>query len=876
MTDRLNDNEIIDNAAEAIRAEKIDDATARRITTAVKDRLGIGGDAQRPLTSCEDFQAEIPAYVAGTLTDARALLVGDHTRECVPCRRFLMEARGGTRQLSPRVSSTSRTAAWSRPILRAAAAILILLGGVAAVRVTGDIVADRSLRASVQDIDGSLQLVARYSTQSLEPDAQIRSRQVLRTAAGSGAMIRIADGSLVEMNERSELELRASRRGTTIDLARGNIIVHAADQGGKQLFVATNDCLVAVKGTIFAVDHGLKGSRVSVIEGAVEVREGSSSAYLRPGDQITTGDRLRRVPLEEHIAWSRDAATHKALIRELSELRRVIAEAVDTAPPRTSTFLLDLAPGDTLLYAAMPNISGDLDEARAAFYERLASSEVLAQWWQEQVVAHGVDEKIDELLDRLQPIGEALGAEAVITVPQSVIHGQEAFLFMAELDDPASFSDLLATVVEEANSEVEDHTIAVVVDNPLTGSPDAAEVFFWVEGRLFAATGSFVALEELAHRLDDPARRSFVGSPLHTQLADTYATGVSWLLAADLAAAIEEGTTGMSEEDAASMDRLGLLDATTVVIERHRDGEWYATNAEVRFSEDRRGVMAWLAEPAPMGSLEFVSPEAYVIASTVTKDAVDMFDDFFEFVSAQDQTTTDELRVFQQLIGLDLREDLAATIGGEATFALDGPMLPVPSWKLIVEVYDPDTLLHTLERAVSLVNTQLVADGQSALVFEASDVGGRDYYTLSRNGFDGQAVFAALDGYLLVAPSRALIEQSISYRDSGVNVVASTMFRDLLPDNGFTDCSALIYRDLGSLLDAIPPEALGHLEFVDALSDGLGQGLVCVFGEPDRITASATGGSLVGLASTLGLCGAEIADKRVIEEIEKAEAVSSL
>jgi hypothetical protein len=875
MTDRLNDNELIKRAAKEISGEKIDDATARRITAAVKNRLGIGGDAQRPLTSCEDFQAEIPAYVAGTLTDGRALLVGDHTRECVPCRRFLMEARGGTRQLSPR-ASTSKTATWSRPILRVAAAVFILLGGFAAVRVTGDIVADRSLRASIQDIDGSLQLVAGSSTRTLEPDVEIRSRQVLRTAAGSGAMIRTADGSLVEMNERSELELRASRRGTTIDLARGNIIVHAANQGGKQLFVATNDCLVAVKGTIFAVDHGLKGSRVSVIEGAVEVREGSSSAFLRPGDQITTGDRLRRVPLEEHIAWSRDAATHKALIRELSELRRVIAEAVDTAPPRTSTFLLDLAPGDTLLYAAMPNISGDLDEARTAFYERLASSEVLAQWWQDQVVAHGVDEKIDELLDRLQPIGEALGAEAVVTVPHSVVHGQEAFLFMTELDDPASFSDLLTTVVEEANSEVDDHTVAVLVDDPLTGSPGAAEVYFWVEGRLFAATGSFATLEELARRLEDPAQRSFVGSPLHDQLTEIYAQGVSWLLAADLAAAIAEGTTGMSEEDTASMDRLGLLDATTVVIERHRDGEWYATNAEVRFSESRRGIMAWLAEPAPMGSLEFVSPDAYVIASAVTKDAVEMFDDFFDFVSAQDQTASEEFRVFQQLIGLDLREHFAATFGGEATFALDGPMLPVPSWKLIVEVYDPDTLFHTLERAVSLVNTQRAADGQPELVFEASEVGERTYYTLSREGIDGQAVLTALDGYLLVAPSRALIEQSISYRDSGVSVIASTMFRDLLPDNGFTDCSALVYRDLGSLLDAIPPEALGDLEFADALSDGLDHGLVCVFGEPDRITASATGGSLVGLASTLGLCGAEMAEKHMIEEIDQAEAVSSL
>jgi ferric-dicitrate binding protein FerR (iron transport regulator) len=875
MTERPNDYDMIDRAAEEIRADRIDDATARRITDAVKDRLGIGGDAQRPLTSCEDFQAEIPAYVAGTLSDARALLVGDHTRGCVPCRRFLMEARGGVTEVSPRVSP-SLSASWSRPFLRVAAAIILILGGVGAVRLSGDLIANRSLRASVQDIDGSLQLVARNATQGLAAEDEIRSRQVLRTAANSGAMIRIADGSLVEMNERSEIALRASRRGTTIDLARGNIIVHAADQGDKQLFVATDDCEVAVKGTIFAVDHGLKGSRVSVIEGAVEVREGSSSAYLRPGDQVTTGDRLRRVPLEENIAWSRDAAKHKALLRELSELRRVIAEAIDTAPPRTSTFLLDLAPGDTLLYAAMPNISEDLDEARSAFYERLASSEVLAEWWQEQVVAHGIDGEIDELLDRLHPIGEALGSEAVVTVPQSVIHGQETFLFMAEVDDPSSFRDLLATLVEEANAQSEDHTAVILVEDPLSGFTGDAEAFFGVEGKLFAAAGSFAELQALARRVDDPAERSFVGSSLHDQLAETYANGVSWLLAADLAAAIAEGTTTMPEEDAQAMDRLGLLDATTVVIERHRDGEWYATNAEIRFSEDRHGIMAWLAEPAPMGSLEFVSPEAYVIASAVTKDAEEMFDDFLEFIATQDQESLEELHLFQGAIGLDLRADLAATLGGEATFALDGPVLPVPSWKLIVEVYDPGTLFHTLEQAVGLINTKLSAEGEAILVLESSEAGGRTYHTLSREANEGQAVFAAVDGYLLVAPSRALIEQAISYRDSGVNVVASTVFRDLLPDNGFADCSSLVYRDLGSLLAAIPPEAIGELEFADALSDGLDQGLVCVFAEADRITAAATGGSLVGLASTLGLCGAEMAEKHVIEKMEEGEAVSSL
>ena len=119
----------------------------------------------------------------------------------------------------------------------------------------------------------------------------------------------------------------------------------------------------------------------------------------------------------DEIAWSRDAATHTALLREHNQLRRVVAEAVDHQPPRTSTVLLDLAPDDTMVYAAMPNLADDLEAAREAFYERLDDSAALSEWWREQVTANGIDAKIEELLDRLQPLGEAIGAEAVVTVP---------------------------------------------------------------------------------------------------------------------------------------------------------------------------------------------------------------------------------------------------------------------------------------------------------------------------------------------------------------------------------------------------------------------------------------------------------------------------
>ncbi|MEJ2189753.1 MAG: hypothetical protein P8Y93_10140, partial [Acidobacteriota bacterium] len=483
--------------------------------------------------------------------------------------------------------------------------------------------------------------------------------------------------------------------------------------------------------------------------------------------------------------------------------------------------------------------------------------------------------EINEVLDRLQPIGEAIGDELVVAVPRSSIDTGTGPLFLAVLDDPTTFRGLLEAEIERANAEDGDQPAVVLLSDPLPAEPPSAEVLLWIHGDVFAATSEIEGLRALAARLDDPTARDFVGTDLHDRLATEYAEGVSWLLGVDLEAAMDSALADQPPEEVETMRSLGLLDATTLVLERHRDGEWYATDAEVQFDGPRRGVMAWLADPAPMGSLEFISPNAYLAAGAVTSDGARMFDDILAVLAERDPRAVFVLQLVENRLGIDLREDFFATLGGEGAIALDGPVLPKPSWKVIVEVYDPDTLFHALEQVVTEVNVELAAAGKPELVLNSDDAGGRVYYTLGMQGEGLQAVFTAVDGYLVFAPSRALIEQAIDYRDSGVNLVGSGAFRSLLPESEFTNCSAIVYRDLETLQNTIPQEMWENIGVAEALTDGLSKGLVCVFAEDDRLQLSATGGSLLGMGSVLALPMAAAEEMKSQADQPGAEPVSS-
>jgi ferric-dicitrate binding protein FerR (iron transport regulator) len=758
------------------------------------------------IRGCRDFHSLIPAYLAGELSPARALLLEDHTRECLTCRRAVKEARSGHSEPAPaaaRGSAAVRSIAsrWRSPLgglTMALAATLALAVGLGVFALVVELATGGADMASVEAVQGDLYRIDGAGVVPVAAGAAVGEGDDIRTAKGSSAVLRLADGSRIEMNERAGLALDAGWRGNIIELDRGQVIVQAAPQRPRRLYVATGDALVSVTGTIFSVNHGTKGSRVSVIEGEVRVAQARGESVLHAGDQVTTHESVERVPIGREIAWSRDRAAYAALLEDLGTLGREIDARLGWPGLRTSTRLLDLAPAGTMVWVGLPNLAANLGETQRTLDERLAENELLREWWSQTMATPESEARFRELIGRVESFGRHLGDEVAVAVTT------EGPVGLAEVGNPAALRGVLEDEVARVAAEEGGTSHLRIVDDPAAASGEG--IFLWVGEDLFVATPEPALLAEVAAAAA-AGGSPFASTPFHGRVAEAYADGAGWLFAADAkvvlagARARHAGDAGEEAEDDRA-EALGILDVEHFVIDHRETAAGGQTLAALSFDKARRGVASWLAAPGPMGSLDFISPDANLAAAFVVKDPTSMLDDLLAAVPEMGEALA-ELRAEH---GLDLREDLAAPLGGEIAFAIDGPLLPKPSWKLIVEVYDPARLQATLKRLAS----EIGREGEPAMVLTEEVAGGRTWYTLrcSGTGEAAEVHYVYADGYLVAAPSRALLERALQLRAAGATLVASATFRELLPADGQVNFSALVFHNLG---EALAPVA-GQLE----------------------------------------------------------------
>ncbi|MEA2600369.1 MAG: hypothetical protein QOF89_1361 [Acidobacteriota bacterium] len=816
---------------------------------------GIAATAPHGLHGCEDFQSLIPAYLRGELSPARALLVEDHTRSCVPCRRALREAREG------RKVATARPAAAARPMDRrvwlALAAVLALVLGFGVVTLIQEMLAGGSRMARIESVEGTLYRVAGDSSKPLAVGATLDEGEEIRTAKGSTAMVRMADGSRIEMSERAGLSLDAGRKGNTIQLERGRIIVQAAKQRPRHLYVATRDALVSVTGTIFSVNSGTKGSRVSVVEGEVHVEQSSKDTVLHPGGQMATHASVEAVPVNDEIAWSRNAKQYQQLLAELTALGKDIDARVERPGLRYSTRLLDLAPEGTTIYVALPNLSRSLTQTQQILDQKIAESPSLAQWWGDTLGSTRNDAKFHEMIQRLGDLGKFLGDEVAIAMNAGGGDKGEAVL-LAEVTNEASFRATLETEIARLD---QDGKPGLRIVDDLSTATEGEGLALYIHDGLFVASPSVAQIRRVAAL---SGGNPFTASSFHQRIAQDYRDGAGWLFAADLGTLVKSGQTHQTAESRDKAEQLGILDLDHFIIDRREIDGRAETRAALTFSQTRRGIASWLAAPAPMGSLSFFSPDANLAAAFAVKSPVNILDEML----ALNPECAKELAEAQAKYGFDLRNDLAAPLGAEFAVGLDGPVLPSPSWKMVAEVYDPAHLQQTLEKAVAQINTELRAHGKPGLQITRETAGGRIFYGIQATDPKIGINYVFEDGYMLAGPSRALLERSLQQRESGVTLATTPKFRDLLGPDGQVNVSALIYQNLGPLAQAankvIPagdgknangPAKLGKLLATQ------GPTLYYAYAEPDRIVFAGSNqnplglnlGTLAGMGGIVGM-----------------------
>jgi hypothetical protein len=599
----------------------------------------------------------------------------------------------------------------------------------------------------------------------------------------------------------------------------GSVIVQAAKQPGARrtvvgkllrtfhlvrpewgsFFVETNDSLVSVTGTTFAVNTGTKGSRVSVIEGEVHVDRNGKEKVLRAGEQTTTSAAIDPVPVKEEVAWSRNAAQYAQVLDALASLKHEL-NAVPKPGVRTSTRLLDMMPETTVMYAAIPNLAEAIVESNKIIEERIQENPALHDWFANRRDSRGPG--MNQAIAAIKDFGDQLGEEIAVGAGMTDSGQPAEPIVLAQLKNPGGFRAFFDAEVQKLSTNGKTPQV-IWVDDPKTAQSATATgdgpLYVWIDGDVLVGSPKLAQLQAVAS-----GGGKFSSTPFYSRIAQVYREGAGIVVAADLEKVIAH-TRGVrrlaaGEKHEQALNQLGVFNVTSFVLDsKDTDGKTH-TRAVLSYTPADHGITSWLAQPAPMGSLDYISPDANLVAGFAVKNPTAVVDDLLTVMGAVCPDLDKHLEDLQKNHGLNLRNDFAAPLGGEYAFAVDGPILPTPAWKLIFQVNDPVHMQQTFEQGVAEINKQLAKEGKQGLEWSQADSGGRTFYTLRAKDLGALEVnYVFANGYLIACPTRALVEKALQYHDSGSTLIHSPQFMAGLPADGNVNFSAFVYQNIAPL-----------------------------------------------------------------------------
>jgi len=802
----------LDQALEAMRNESVPEADLAATQAKVWGKLKAATAA--PVSGlCHEFREELQPYRDGKLSDGKRLLLEDHLSRCPECRRLYAEMKGERKVVEMPVVRAAARPRWQAWAIAASVALVALFAGRDRI---DNAMAPSGARAHVESVTGELHLMPEGL---LKIGANLDEGQVVRTSPGTRAVLRLADGSAVEMNERTELYVHAAWSGQTIQLQRGDVIVQAAKQRRGHLRVRTRDSEASVKGTVFAVSAGMAGSVVTVLEGAVQVKQTGSDRLVKPGEQAASTAAVA-MTTREAVAWSADAEKYIEIISELSKIEKKLA-TVPAAALRTQARLVPYLPEGVVVYGAAPNLSNTLQLAVSFAEERARENESFRQWWDAPS-----GKVMREMLARTQTVLPMLGDEIAFALAKGATGKDHIPLVFAEYTNgrQAELKAALAQLITGAAYTVTDR-LMLITDTP--------EHLAWATASLGRGANSAFAAE----------------------ITQRYQRGAGWLIGLDAA--------DMSQQapEAQAKLLLGSTRMKSVFFEQRSAQGTEENEATLAFAGARSGMASWLATSGTTGAAEYISSEAIFALAGTTKEPRQVFDEIVAMMSQGQPAFADELRKFEAESGINVANDIASSLGTDFAVAVETAALPLPGSLAAIEVYKPATLDATVRQLVEAFNNKLTAEHQGLkLALTQQTIDGRVWMSLTTASSPVTVYWTYDRGYMIMSNERGVAVRAIQNRNGGFALVTSATFRQQLPTGSGLHPSGFLWFNLKGALQGLLSQATNPL--LRKISEDRDPILIVVNGETERIRAASRtrltslvldgmlAGSVMGASST--------------------------
>jgi hypothetical protein len=496
-------------------------------------------------------------------------------------------------------------------------------------------------------------------------------------------------------------------------------------------------------------------------------------------------------------------AEKQQLMEELTRLQEKLSQGVQFPAPRTHSRLLPLVSPSSQFFAALPNYGEALHQASQIFHQQLQESPVLNDFWQKKVGMAGLI--VDQAIEQTYQFLQFLGDEIVVSGTMKPSGG--SFVIMAEARKPG-LKAFIQQVVDQFGGKTRPPVRVYTPQQLALAKAQRTYKPFLILVRpdFVVASTDLATLKSFNAQLNRGGVR-FASSPFGEKIAQQYQNGAGIVFGADLHQLLSL-RPHQNEKNEATLQASGFADLKYLVGEAGFEGGTASSNLELSFLGPRKGIAGWLRTPAPLNGLDFMTPDAAYLIGLNLKNLGEVFDDIRNLAKISNPTADEGIAQTESQLKINLKQDLFSKFSGQLVAGVDGPILPVPAWKVVAQLTDANGLERTLKQLIALASAQQL---QLFTVSQQLD-DGQNYYTFhfsgEKNPLEIECAFA--DGFLVAGGSHKVVKEALQIRQNGNSLAKASEFQDLLPPEQGSVVSGILYQNLATMLAPIaqqmPPD----------------------------------------------------------------------